>query len=113
MSELRQTKCEPCRSDSPPASPNQITRWLGELSGWIVEDVDGQPQLCKLYRFKDFGSAMAFASKAGQAADENDHHPKITIEWGKAEVRWWTHAIRGLHQNDFVMAAICDDLYEG
>lgn len=56
---------------------------------------------------------MAFASKAGQAADENDHHPKITIEWGKAEVRWWTHAIRGLHQNDFVMAAICDDLYEG
>jgi 4a-hydroxytetrahydrobiopterin dehydratase len=59
----------------------------------------------------DFIKAMDFTNRAAQLANEEDHHPAILTEWGKVTVTWWTHKIKGLHQNDFIMAAKTDQLY--
>ena len=59
----------------------------------------------------DFVAAQAFAIGVGDAAEAEGHHPRITLEWGRVKVEWWTHKIKGLHRNDFIMAAKTDDLY--
>ena len=56
--------------------------------------------------------SLDFALRVGRAAEEEGHHPLLTVEWGKCTVVWWTHKIRGLHRNDFIMAAKTDRLYE-
>ena len=73
-------------------------------------DVDGEPHLERTYKFPDFKTALAFTLAVGNAAEEEGHHPALLTEWGKVKVAWWTHAIHGLHQNDFVMAAKTDAL---
>ena len=55
--------------------------------------------------------AIALADKVGEAAEEEGHHPKITVEWGRVGVEWWTHKIKGLHRNDFIMAAKTDEIF--
>jgi 4a-hydroxytetrahydrobiopterin dehydratase len=77
---------------------------------WQLIEDDGMRQLSRAFKFDDFAGAMTFASKVGAAADEDDHHPRITVEWGHVSVTWWTHKIRGLHRNDFIMAAKTDDI---
>ena len=64
-----------------------------------------------MFRFDDFAKALAFTNALGQLAEEEDHHPALLTEWGRVTVTWWTHKIRGLHRNDFVMAAKADELY--
>lgn len=66
--------------------------------------------LHRTYKFKDFVSAQSFANQLGSLAEEEGHHPAIMVEWGRVTVWWWSHAINGLHHNDFVMAAKTEDL---
>ena len=79
---------------------------------WRVLD-EPIKKLERVYDFKDFASALDFTSKIGAAAEEEGHHPALTTEYGKTTVRWWTHAIGGLHRNDLVMAAKTDRIYAG
>ncbi len=74
---------------------------------------EGEPRLEKTFKFHDFDQAMAFTNLIAHEAATEDHHPAILTEWGKVTVTWWTHVIKGLHQNDFVMAAKTDKLYGG
>jgi 4a-hydroxytetrahydrobiopterin dehydratase len=67
--------------------------------------------LSRRFRFDDFANALAFTNALGKLAEEEDHHPALLTEWGRVTVTWWTHKIRGLHRNDFVMAAKADELY--
>jgi 4a-hydroxytetrahydrobiopterin dehydratase len=73
---------------------------------------EGEPRLKKMFKFKDFAQAAGFTNQVVRIAAEEDHHPSILLEWGKVTVSWWTHKIKGLHQNDFIMAAKTDHLYE-
>lgn len=77
-----------------------------------MREREGIPRLERAFRFPDFAGAMDFARRVGAAAEAADHHPSLLVEWGRVTVSWWTHKIRGLHRNDFVMAAKTDALYE-
>jgi 4a-hydroxytetrahydrobiopterin dehydratase len=72
---------------------------------------EGIKRLERTFKFKNFVQALAFTNKVGELAEAEGHHPAILTEWGKVTVTWWTHKIRGLHRNDFVMAAKTDRLY--
>ena len=71
---------------------------------------EGIPRLERVLTFPDFAAALEFTNAVGRLAEEQDHHPAILTEWGRVTVTWWTHKIRGLHRNDFVMAAKTDAL---
>jgi len=100
----------PKRTDQGPA-PKAIAELSQQVPEWKIVDHDGTLHLQRTYEFGDFGSAMDFAAKVGASADEQDHHPKITVEWGSVLVEWWTHATGDLHRNDFIMAARSDRLF--
>ncbi|GIT13487.1 MAG: hypothetical protein CM1200mP35_03070 [Chloroflexota bacterium] len=78
-----------------------------------LEPVDEQdiPKLDRVFKFKNFVDALAFTNVIGDLAEEQGHHPKLITEWGRVQVTWWTHKIRNLHRNDFVMAAKTDQIY--
>ena len=71
----------------------------------------GKTHLQRSYKFADFKSALAFTNRVGEEAEKAGHHPALLTEWGKVTVTWWTHAINGLHRNDFVMAAKTDEAF--
>jgi 4a-hydroxytetrahydrobiopterin dehydratase len=75
---------------------------------WSVVEKDGIKRLEKSFKFKDFAQALAFTNKVGEIAKIEGHHPDILTEWGKVTVSWWTHKIKGISKNDFIMAAKTD-----
>jgi 4a-hydroxytetrahydrobiopterin dehydratase len=77
---------------------------------WQVLEVDGIPRLQRTFKFKNFVQALDFTNKVGELAEAEDHHPALLTEWGKVTVAWWTHKIKGLHRNDFIMAAKTDSI---
>ncbi len=111
MGNLTALKCVPCRGGDPPASEAEIAEWLPKIPGWQILEVEGIQRLERSYKFKNFVMALAFANKVGEIAEEEGHHPVLLVTWGKVTVTWWTHVIRGLHRNDFIMAAKTDQLY--
>lgn len=110
MSELSKEYCVPCHGGEPPLERPAIDELLAELSGWALREEQGVPKLMREYSFKNFADALAFAVAVGDAAERNNHHPALLVEWGRVTVTWWTHATGGLHRNDFVMAAKCDEI---
>lgn len=110
MSALKDMQCVPCRGGVPPLTGAEMERLLEQVPGWKVRRVDGEERLERVFRFADFASALAFTNRVGAAAEEQDHHPAILTEWGRVTVTWWTHTIKGLHQNDFIMAARTGEL---
>ncbi len=109
-SELTKKACEPCRVGAPLATEEQVVKWMQDLPEWDVIEVESVRRLQKQYKFDDFVQAISFANKVGNLAEEEGHHPAIVTEWGKVTVIWWTHKIKGLHENDFIMAAKTDQL---
>lgn len=111
MSELSHEQCVRPPKGAPPLSPNEIDSLLPMAEGWMVIDSEDIPKLQKTFRFKRYRDALDFSMAVGLTADEQDHHPRITIEYGKVTVEWWTHVVNGLHRNDFIMAAKTDQIY--
>jgi 4a-hydroxytetrahydrobiopterin dehydratase len=111
MSALHQMKCVPCRGGEPTLTDAEIAELAPQTPAWSIIERDGVRRLERTFGFQDFASALAFANAIGAAADEQGHHPALLVEWGKVTVTWWTHAIGGLHRNDFIMAARTDALY--
>jgi len=109
MADLVSRSCTPCRGGVPPLDAAEIARLTPQLDpGWEV--VDGH-HLRRVYRFPDFAQALAFTQRVGELAEEQGHHPDLHLSWGKVVVEVWTHAIDGLHENDFIFAAKCETLY--
>jgi 4a-hydroxytetrahydrobiopterin dehydratase len=108
--ELEKEKCIPCQGGVPTLSDAEIDLYFRELQHWSVVTKDGIKRLERSFKFKDFTEALAFTNKVGEIAEKEGHHPDILTEWGKVTVSWWTHAIKGLHKNDFIMAAKIDRL---
>jgi 4a-hydroxytetrahydrobiopterin dehydratase len=104
-------KCVACRSDAPTLTEAEIAELQPQVSGWEIVEQDGVKKLTRVFRFGDFAKALAFTNALGQLAEEEGHHPALLTEWGRTTVTWWTHKIKGLHRNDFVMAAKADELY--
>jgi 4a-hydroxytetrahydrobiopterin dehydratase len=113
MNELAQSHCITVTATTPRLFERDIKQYLTDLPDWEIYEKEAVPRLEKTFKFKDFIQAMAFTNRVAQVANEEDHHPAILTEWGKVTVTWWTHKIKGLHRNDFIMAAKTDQLYEG
>jgi 4a-hydroxytetrahydrobiopterin dehydratase len=89
-------------------TPEEAATLRPLISEWREEVVDGVPRLVRIFRFPNFREALAFTVRVGELAEEEGHHPALLTEWGRVTVSWWTHKIRGLHRNDFIMAAKTD-----
>ncbi|MBD1387857.1 4a-hydroxytetrahydrobiopterin dehydratase [Neiella sp. HB171785] len=110
MTELAQQTCDACRADAPRVTDEQMPALAAEVPQWQVFDDLGILKLVRQFRFTNFVEALAFSNQVGELAEQHGHHPAILTEWGKVTVTWWTHKIKGLHKNDFVMAAKTDAL---
>jgi 4a-hydroxytetrahydrobiopterin dehydratase len=110
MSQLSQGKCVACRTTAPRVTETEITEYKPQIPEWQIGE-EGVPRLERVFRFRNFMDALAFTIKVGELAESEGHHPAILTEWGKVTVTWWTHAIGGLHRNDFIMAAKTDSLF--
>jgi 4a-hydroxytetrahydrobiopterin dehydratase len=99
-----------CRIGAALLTDDEIEQFRTQVPDWKIEDVDGCRRLVRLFKFDDFAGALEFANRVGQIAEAEGHHPNIEIRWGAARVSWWTHKIKGLHRNDFIMAARTDML---
>jgi 4a-hydroxytetrahydrobiopterin dehydratase len=111
MAELAGESCVPCRGGEPTLEAREVEDLLVSVPGWRVVDHDGVGRLEREFGFADFASALDFTNRVGERAEEAGHHPALLTEWGRVTVTWWTHAIGGLHRNDFVMAARTDGVY--
>lgn len=112
MATLAEHVCEPCSQNAQPLSQKEANEQLKSLSQWQIVEHDGIMKLSRRFKFRDFASALAFTQRVGDIAEQAGHHPVIVTEWGKATVTWWTHAIKGLHLNDFILAARTDEVAE-
>jgi 4a-hydroxytetrahydrobiopterin dehydratase len=110
---LTEEKCVACRRDAPKVTEAEIAALKPQIPDWELRDYDGVPRLVRVFTFPDFARALAFTDKVGELAEAEGHHPRLVTEWGKVEVNWWTHKIRGLHRNDFIAAAKTDQLAAG
>ncbi|MFL7869147.1 MAG: 4a-hydroxytetrahydrobiopterin dehydratase [Anaerolineales bacterium] len=112
MSDLAQMKCVACRGGEPLLTEQEISTLQPDVPEWQVIEVEGVKRLERSFKLKNFIEAMALTSKIAMVAEKEDHHPLIVTEWGRVKVQWWTHKIKGLHKNDFIMAAKTDALME-
>ena len=113
MQTLSGMRCEACQRGAPTVTEAEMRELSPQVPEWRVEEEEGVPRLKRVFKFPDFTSALAFTVGVGEIAEEEQHHPAITTEWGRVTVQWWTHKIRGLHKNDYIMAAKTDQVFEG
>jgi 4a-hydroxytetrahydrobiopterin dehydratase len=105
MTALADRMCIPCRGGVPALEGEQLETLSRQLDGWKVVD---RHHLTKRYRFPNFREALAFVNRVGELAEEQGHHPDLTLAWGRVDVVTYTHAIDGLTESDFILAAKID-----
>jgi len=110
MTALAQAQCEACRADAPKVSDEELAELIREIPDWNIEVRGDHMELERVFLFRNFRHALAFTNAVGAIAEEVGHHPALLTEWGKVTVTWWSHEMRGLHRNDFIMAARTDQL---
>lgn len=105
---LATQKCVPCEGDTAPLTRDEAERYLQQVSNWMLWP-DGNT-ISKSFKFKNFKDAFTFAAKVADQAEEEGHHPDLLVSWGRVEVELSTHAIGGLSENDFILAAKIDKI---
>ena len=111
METLLTETCVPCQGFLPPITEAEMSELMPQIPDWDIVEENGENHLQRSYKFVDFQSALAFTNLVGEEAEKVGHHPALLTEWGKVTVTWWTHAINGLHRNDFIMAAKTDEAF--
>ena len=107
-SELNQEKCQPCSGNTPKLSRDEISKYLSALNNWIVND--DNEMIYKKFQFKNYNKALNFTNLVSQIAEQEGHHPDISLGWGYVIVMLHTHAIKGLSLNDFILATKIDNI---
>jgi 4a-hydroxytetrahydrobiopterin dehydratase len=105
---LAEKTCTPCRGGVPPLTPEEARRYLEQAPNWALPDDVGQIE--RKFWFSNFREALGFAHAAGELAETEQHHPDVAFGWGYATISLRTKKIKGLHQNDFIMAVKIDRL---
>ena len=111
MINLAAGKCIPCRGGDLPLTESEIADLMLHIPQWQTTMQDGVPRLQRTFKFSNYAQAVEFTNRIAVIAEEEDHHPLIVLEWGKVTIQWWTHVVKGLHRNDFIMAAKTDELH--
>ena len=110
MNTLSSEKCTACRQDSPLLTAEETQHLQLQVRNWGLVERPSILRLESSFRFSNFAEALNFTNCVGALAEAKGHHPAILTEWGQVTVTLWTHAIQGLHRNDFIMAAKIDSL---
>lgn len=105
MEDLASRQCVPCHDGAARLRGEALHPYVAQLKGWNVVH---QHHLQRDYKFTNFRDALAFVNRVGEIAEAEGHHPDISFGWGYAEVKIWTHAINGLSESDFILAAKID-----
>ncbi len=105
---LAQQQCVPCEGGVSALSADEATQMLGQTPGWEI--IENHRWLKRKFTFSNFAKALAFVNAVGAIAEDKKHHPDITFGWGYCDIRLQTHAIGGLHENDFIVAAAINDI---
>ena len=109
MSELSEKKCIPCEGNIPAFKIEEIHKYLKKVDGWNVKNNENNKYyLEKEFKFKNFLESQNFINKVGNIAETEGHHPDIIFGWGYAKIKIFTHAIKGLAESDFILAAKID-----
>ncbi|MBI2652992.1 4a-hydroxytetrahydrobiopterin dehydratase [Candidatus Woesearchaeota archaeon] len=101
---LTQKKCIPCEAGTPPLEESKVNELLKEIPAWTLKN----EHLCKKFKFKNFLDAMKFVNSVAEIAEQEGHHPDFCVHYNKVEIELFTHAINGLSENDFIVAAKID-----
>ena len=111
MSDLVNKKCVPCEGNIPPFNAEEIHKYLKKVDGWEVnQDASSNYFLIKEFKFENFLKSQNFVNKVGEIAEKEGHHPDIWFGWGYAKIKIFTHAINGLAESDFILAAKIDKI---
>ena len=111
MSDLSKKKCIPCEGNIPPFDASEIHKYLKKVDGWDVKsDENKNFYLIKDFKFKNFKDSQKFVNQVGNISEEENHHPDISFGWGYCKVKIFTHAIKGLAESDFILAAKIDKI---
>lgn len=103
-------KCVPCEGGTPSLTPREVDADLASLDGWDAREQ--KKQIHRHFRFGDFSEAMRFVNALASVAESEGHHPDFCVRYANVDVTLWTHAIGGLSENDFIVAAKLDRLPE-
>jgi 4a-hydroxytetrahydrobiopterin dehydratase len=103
---LSEKKCIDCSGETPKLSPPEAAQLLLELKDW---QINAQNRLQKSVKLKDFKQSLSLANRIGDIAEEEGHHPDLTVRWAELVITIWTHAVDGLTENDFILAAKIDE----
>ena len=106
---LLEKKCVPCEGGVKPFSSREVQKYLKEIDSWSLTG----KKLTKRLVFKDFMALIKFVNSLAKIAEKEGHHPDFTVHYNKLDFEIWTHAIDGLSENDFILAAKIDKLYKG
>jgi len=101
--DLSSKTCTPCRGGVAPLTRTEAEAYLPQAEGW--ELLDDAHRIERTFKFRNFKDALEFVTKVGALAESEGHHPDVSFGWGWARVSWQTKKIKGLHENDFIMAA--------
>ena len=111
MSDLSKKNCVACNGEIPPFDKREIHKYLKKIDGWDVKsNNDKSFYLIKEFKFKNFVESQNFVNKVGKIAEKENHHPDISFGWGYCKVKIFTHAIKGLAESDFILAAKIDKI---
>ena len=111
MEDLSKKKCVACDGKIPPFNTSEIHKYLKKVDGWDVKSNDDQSfYLIKDFQFKNFEESQKFVNEVGRVSEDEGHHPDIMFGWGYAKINITTHAIEGLSENDFILAAKIDNI---
>lgn len=105
---LADKHCVPCRGGVPPLKGEALRQLAAQVPEWKVVD---EHHLAKTFLFPDFKAALNFVNRVGEIAESEGHHPDLGLSWGKVDVKIYTHAISGLSESDFVLAAKIDRVF--
>ena len=109
---LSKEKCVACRSDSPHVTDREVEELLPGVAEWSLLTDGGIRKLERSFHHRNFAQALAFTNAVGELAEAEGHHPRLVTEWGQVTVTWWTHKIKDLHRNDFIMAAKTEQIWQ-
>ncbi len=114
MSDLSKKKCIPCDGGIPSFKIDEIHKYLKKVDGWSVLKNENENYFIeKDFKFKNFIESQKFVLKVGEIAENEGHHPDILFGWGYAKIKIFTHAIKGLAESDFILAAKIDKVLNG
>jgi 4a-hydroxytetrahydrobiopterin dehydratase len=110
--DLATKHCVPCEGGTPPLTKSEAEALLSQVGGWKL--IDGEPlKITRRAKLKDFAQAMQFVNRIAELAESEQHHPDICVSWNRVTLELFTHAIGGLSENDFIMAAKINAVKEG